>query len=40
MKTNTYYQLEKLKARNNRLLGFAVGVITTLILIYFIGGQI
>lgn len=40
MKTKTYYQLEKLKARNNRLLGFAIGVIITLILIYFIGGQI
>ena len=40
MKTKTYYQLEKLKARNNRLLGFAIGVITTLILIYFIGRQI
>jgi hypothetical protein len=30
--------LEQRKARNNRLLGFMVGVILTSIVFYFIGG--
>jgi len=38
MDTTGQTLLEKRKARNNRRLGFVVGVILTSIIFYFIGG--
>jgi len=32
------YEFEKLKARNNRVAGFVIGVILTSVIFYFIGG--
>jgi uncharacterized membrane protein YgaE (UPF0421/DUF939 family) len=34
----TAYEFEKLKARNNRVAGFVIGVILTSVIFYFIGG--